>query len=99
MAAGAVGAVLAGSDCGGTVQSALQDAAADAPSMHDASEASAPVDASEASSIPVDASGGSDASGDVTEDWGGGIALYGAPPPPPDDSGSGPGEPDSGRGG
>jgi hypothetical protein len=93
MAAGAVGAVLAGADCGGSTQPAAHDAAADAPFMVDASEASTPpVDANEASTPPIDANGGIDASHDATEDWGGGIALYGAPPPPP-------GEPDSGQGG
>jgi hypothetical protein len=99
MAAGAVGAVLAGTDCGGTVQQpALHDAAADAPSMQDASEAStSPVDASEASTPPVDANAGVDASSDVTQDVDWGVALYGGPPPLPD--GSGPVDPDSGMGG
>jgi hypothetical protein len=90
--AGAVGAVIAGTDCGGTVQTAAHDAAADAPSMHDASEASAvPIDTGIDTSIDT----GIDASGDAIEDWGGGIALYGAPPPLPD-GGSGPVDPGQG---
>jgi hypothetical protein len=89
MAAGVVGAAIAGTACGGTVQQhASVDAGNDSASAADASEAStSPFDAS--ADVGVD-TGIDTGSQDATEDFGGGIALYGAPPPPPgpfDDSG------------
>jgi hypothetical protein len=94
MAAGVVGAAIAGTDCGSVTAVPLYgapplvDSGADSPSAGDASEASAP---------PIDATadvngadtGTDTGSQDATEDFGGGIALYGAPPPPPEAGGPG----------
>ncbi len=94
VAAGVVGVAIAGTDCGGTVQQhASVDASTDSPSAGDASEASTPPpDAS------ADVNGTDTGTRDATEDWGGGIALYGAPPPPPDAGDPGPSG-DSGQNG
>jgi hypothetical protein len=90
MAVGVVGAAIAGTDCGASVQplygaSIPVDAASDATSARDAGDAS---------DAQGDANDGE--AGDATDDWPGPIALYGAPPPPPDPGRGGGFEPDAG---
>jgi hypothetical protein len=81
MAAGVLGAAIAGTDCGGSTTESHDagNVATDA-----ASESATKADANAA----MDSSTAMDAS-DATDDWPGPIALYGAPPLPPDAAGQG----------